>query len=129
MFSYTRESRAFDGTPILPHTASAMASHDHDGDLPRSVDDLTEEVRVLRDSVDELREVVDYLVRQIPPDFWEVLRDRRITSMSRDPVSPDFRTNTVPEEDIAAARNQAAADNRSKRRRRDTSQPLFPEND
>jgi hypothetical protein len=93
------------------------------------VDDLTEEVRVLRDSVDELREVVDYLVRQIPPDFWEVLRDRRITSMSRDPVSPDFRTNTVPEEDIAAARNQAAADNRSKRRRRDTSQPLFPEND
>ena len=82
-----------------------MTSIDSDGELARSVDELKDEVRVLRDTVDELREVIEHLTLQIPHDFWQVLRDRRIDSMSRDPASPDFRTNTVPAEDVAAARD------------------------
>jgi hypothetical protein len=100
---------------------------DENGELASSVDALTEEVRVLRDSVDELRDVVDYLVRQIPHDFWEVLRDRRISSMSRDPTGPGFRTNTVPEEAIATARVEAADRTRQPRRNRHASRSLFPE--
>jgi hypothetical protein len=104
-----------------------VAPTDREGDLPRAVEELSEEVRVLRDSVDELREVVDHLIRQIPADFWEVLRDRKITSMSRDPASRDFRTNTVPEEGIAAARAEATASPGRMRRNSSAAQRLFPE--
>jgi hypothetical protein len=77
--------------------------------------------------VDELREVVDYLVRQKPHDFWEVLRDRRIASMSRDPTGPGFQTNTLPEEAIVAARMQATERALKSVGTRSTSRPLFPE--
>ena len=43
--------------------------------LARSVDKLTREVQVLRKSVDELGAAIHPLVRQIPCDVWEVLRD------------------------------------------------------
>jgi hypothetical protein len=85
-----------------------MAGSEIHGELTRSVDELTEEVRVLRDAVDELREVPDHLCRQIPHDLWQVLRDRRLQSMSRDPSSPDFKTNNVPDEEIALARSETA---------------------
>lgn len=71
-------------------------------ELQHTVRELTEEARVVREAVDELREVIDYLVRQIPPDFWELMRARRITSMPVDPTDPDFgeKLNAVSSEDI-----------------------------
>ncbi len=77
--------------------------------LEQSVDELREEVRAQRDAVDELREVVEHLVRNIPPDFWQVLRDRiHITSMARDPTATDFgeRINGVPPEVIEQERSK-----------------------
>lgn len=75
------------------------------------MDELHEEVRVLREAVDELREVVEHLVRNIPPDFWQILRNRiRITSMARDPTATDFgeRINSVPPEVFEEERSELA---------------------
>ncbi len=55
---------------------------------------LTEELKVLRVVVDELREEVQWRNqnRDVDPD---VLVGRRIHSCSRDPTSRDFAVNTV----------------------------------
>jgi hypothetical protein len=47
--------------------------------------------------------------------------------MSRDPASRDFRTNTVPEDDIAAATAETAGSPNRIRRSTSAAQRLFPE--
>ena len=67
-------------------------------DLAEAVSGLRDEVRVLREAIDDLRTELQHALRNWGNDRWEpVARDRRITSMPRDPGAADFakRLNTV----------------------------------
>jgi len=71
-----------------------------DGQLTNVIDELRDEIRVLRTVVDELREELQYLVlnpeARLPGD--EQWRPVRISSMPADPTASDFgeRLNSVP---------------------------------
>lgn len=72
-------------------------------ELTQSLDEHREDLRVVRDVIDELRELVDYLTRQFPdPTTWIEHLQRRITSMPVDPTADDYaeRVNRVTPHDL-----------------------------
>jgi len=74
--------------------------------MTAEVSRLADEVRVLRDAINDLREELQYAVRNnkpLPPPL-------HITSMPLDPTTPDFhqRVNAVPTEQIKAMRRSLA---------------------
>ena len=69
---------------------------------------LRDEVRLLRQVIDELREELSWAnnnALELPTQ----LRPVRITSMSLDPTARDFQVNTVDEETIARLREEHAS--------------------
>lgn len=80
-------------------------------ELLLAIQSLTEEVQVLRQVVDELREEVQW-VNHNPLDEQTSVRSRRIWSCSLDPTSPDFAVNSVDQETVEDLRQQAVAANR-----------------
>jgi cell division septum initiation protein DivIVA len=74
---------------VAPIAAYPVAMRE---EIVASIEALTEEVEVLRDAIDELREELQWAVRNERP--------LRITSMSADPCAKDFRINAVPKETI-----------------------------
>ena len=78
------------------------AAADNRQQLLDALGTLAEEVRVLREAVDELREEVRYGVRNLLDPDTSAGQPRRITSMPADPVAPDFadRVNRFRPEDL-----------------------------
>ena len=75
--------------------------------LVASIDALRDEVNVLRTAVDELREELQWLVRNPGENrVAEMIERLRVTSLPLDPAADDFgqRVNAVPEETIAELR-------------------------
>jgi len=81
-----------------------------DSQLIESVDRLRQEVELLRLVVDELREELQYIVRN-PGEYRvpETIERLRVTSLPLDPAADDFdqRVNAVPEETITNFRTAA----------------------
>jgi hypothetical protein len=84
-----------------------VANDAHDT-LADEVRQLREEVRVVWEAVDELRESMEHALRNPPepppPPF-------RLTSMAADPTAEDFaeRLNAIPLEQIEALRREVTA--------------------
>lgn len=81
-----------------------------DNELIGSIDALRDEVCVLRQAVDELREELQYLVRN--PDGFprqETLPPLRIASLAKDPTAADFgeRINAASAEKLDELREGA----------------------
>ena len=75
---------------------------------------LRDEVRLLRQVIDELREELSWAnnnALELPPQ----LRPVRITSMSLDPTARDFEFNTVDEETIGQLRDEHTPTHSSQR--------------
>jgi hypothetical protein len=68
---------------------------------------LTEEVKVLRQVVDELRSEVQWS-NQNPVNKAGFLNGRRIHSCSLDPTSPDFTVNSVDDATVEKLRAELA---------------------
>ena len=85
------------------HRETANAE-DNGQELLDALGKLVDEVHVLREAVDELREEVQYGVRNLLDPEGTMDRPRRITSMPSDPAAPDFaaRVNTYHPEDLPA---------------------------
>jgi ABC-type transporter Mla subunit MlaD len=90
-------------------TAEANTTTDEARDaLADEVRQLREEVRVVWEAVDELREALEHALRNPPepppPSF-------RLTSMAADPTADDFaeRLNAIPQQVIEAFRAEAVA--------------------
>lgn len=64
-----------------------------------AIEALTEEVRTLREALDEFREDYQWAVRNHD-------RPIHITSMSADPCADDFKVNAVPRDKIEELRRQ-----------------------
>jgi hypothetical protein len=75
---------------------------------------LRDEVRLLRQVLDELREELSWANNNAIDPLSQV-RPVRITSMSLDPTSPDFQVNTVDEATIARLRDEHASTQSSQR--------------
>ena len=78
--------------------------------LAESVDQLTAEMRVIRDVLDDLRIELQYLVRNPAENRGsETIERLRVTSLPLDPAAEDFdqRVNAVPEKTIAELRTAA----------------------
>ena len=75
---------------------------------------LRDEVRLLRQVLDELREELSWANNNAIDPLPQV-RPVRITSMSLDPTAPDFQVNTVDEETIAKLRDEHASNESSQR--------------
>ena len=76
-------------------------------ELTESIDRLRQEVEVLRIVVDELREELQYLVRNPGENHVAKSIERlRVTSLPLDPAADDFeeRVNAVPEKTVAELR-------------------------
>ena len=74
---------------------------------------LGDEIRLLRQVLDEIREELSWANNnaQDLPDFTGATSAyRRITSMSADPTAADFRVNAVDEETISQLRQEVAAE-------------------
>ena len=101
---------------------------DANSQLIESIDRLRQEVEVLRIVVDELREELQYLVRN-PGEYRvaETIERLRITSLPLDPAAEDFerRVNTVPQETIAELRAAAETTQEKKRGRATSQRGLF----
>ena len=86
-------------------------------ELIESIDALRDEVEVLRNAVDELREELQYLVRN-PGESRasEPVEPLRVTSLPLDPAADGFgqQVNTVPEETVAELRTAAVTDQEKK---------------
>lgn len=82
-----------------------------DSAIAAAIDRLTEEVRVLRQTVDELREEVQWGVRNALDPPQERLPARRITSLPLDPCAEDFaeRVNALTPEDLPPEVRQATS--------------------
>ena len=82
--------------------ARKAAAPEQNDDLVDAVRDLTAEVRVLRDAIDELREEVQYAANNLFDPREPPLPHRRITSMPKDPLADDFgeRINAYTPEDL-----------------------------
>ena len=74
-------------------------------ELADAVQMLTEELKVLRMVVDELREEVQW-ANQNHHDESPILAGRRIRSCSLDPCSTDFAVNTVDEATVEQLRSE-----------------------
>ncbi len=74
-----------------------------ESELVTAVQVLTDEIRVLRDAVDELREEVNWANHNHGGDSY-LLTGRRIQSCSLDPTSSDFVVNTVDEATVGKLR-------------------------
>ena len=70
-------------------------------DLADAVERLTDELRVVRDVLDELREQVQWASRNPEPRV-------RITSLSLDPCAKDFKVNAIPPEKIEELRRDVS---------------------
>jgi len=92
-------------SPNTIHIGESQAEH-----LIGSILQLRDEVHVLREAIDELREELQYLVRN--PDHSaarEQLPRLRVTSLASDPTAEDFgeRINVVPKEKLDELRENA----------------------
>ena len=84
---------------------------------------IRDEVRVLREVLDEVREELSWSNRNaedLPAGTGAVPVFRRITSMSADPTARDFRINHVPEETIERLRQEVIEEASSQPRRQST---------
>jgi len=77
-------------------------------ELISAVHELRDELRVVRQVIDELREVVDYLSRNPVDDRWRMTGNLPVSSMPADPCADDFgdRLNAVPSEQREAMRQE-----------------------
>lgn len=99
-----------------------------DSQLIESIDSLRQQVEVLRDVVDELREELQYLVRN--PNEYRVaapIEQLRVTSLPLDPAADDFdeRVNTVPAETVAELRTAVESTQEKKQRATTNQRGLF----
>jgi len=81
-----------------------------DAKLIESIDRLRQEVEVLRNAVDDLREELRYLVRNPGEScVTETIKRLHVTSLPLDPSDDDFglRINAVPAETVAELRTSA----------------------
>ena len=71
-------------------------------DLSTAVAALTDEVRVLRQAIDDLREEIQYATNNLLDRSAPPLPHRRIVSMPLDPTADDFakRLNAVTPDDL-----------------------------
>lgn len=94
----TRKPPEADDTPI--------------GQLTSAVRQLTDEVRVLRDVLDEIREEYQHAVLNDRPAFRPVEPVRSITSVPVDPAAPDFaeRVNRLTAADLPSQPREAQHD-------------------
>ena len=89
----------------------AKTKSNSETELVVAIQSLTEEVRVLRQVVDELREEVQWANRN-PPEERAHLDGRRIRSCSLDPTSRDFTVNSVDKETVDRIRADVVTSNR-----------------
>ena len=79
-------------------------------DLHDAVDSLRDEVRLLRQVLDEVREELSWAnnnAQDIPAGNGAASTIRLITSMSADPTARDFHVNSVSDEMVAQLRQEA----------------------
>lgn len=74
-------------------------------ELARVVEVLTDEIRVLREAVDELREEVQWANHNHPHES-PASAGRHIQSCSLDPTSSNFEVNTVDEATVEKLRSE-----------------------
>ena len=79
-----------------------------ESELVAAVQMLTDQVRVLRDAVDELREEVQWMNHNQHGES-RLLADRRIQSCFLNSTSRDFAVNTVDQETIEKLRADLAS--------------------
>jgi hypothetical protein len=86
------------------HRGSSGPNEETEGATVEAIDRLTDELRVMRETLDEIREDLEHALRNgklgcryLPPGF-------RLTSMSADPTAPDFaeRVNALCPADLPA---------------------------
>ena len=79
-------------------------------DLQHAVDSLRDEVRLLRQVLDEMREELSWAnnnAQDLPAGNGAVSTMQRITSMSANPTARDFQVNSVSDETVARLREDA----------------------
>jgi hypothetical protein len=84
---------------------------------------LRDEVRVLREVLDEIREELSWSNRNaqdLPEGTGAVSAFRRTTSMSADPTARDFRINDVPEATVDRLRQELIEEASPQPRRQST---------
>ena len=99
-----------------------------DSELIECIDSLREQVKVLRNAVDDLREELQYLVRNPGENrVAETIERLRVTSLPLDPTADDFgqRVNAVPEETVAELRTAAQTAQEKKQRPATSQRGLF----
>ena len=74
-----------------------------DDELTEEIRGLRDEVRVLQESIDEFREALEHAVRNLPD---RLPPPTRIWSLPSDPTASDFgeRINAIPQEQMEALR-------------------------
>ena len=96
--------------------------------LIESIDRLRQEVEVLRIVVDELREELQYVVRNPGESrVTETIERLRVTSLPLDPAAEDFeqQVNAVPEETVAELRTAGETAQENKQRPATSQRGLF----
>lgn len=99
-----------------------------DQSLIECTDRLREEVQVLHNAVDELREELQYMVRNPGENHGaEKIERLRISSLPLDPAADDFddRVNSVPEVSVAELRTAAETTLENKQRPATSQRGLF----
>ena len=79
-------------------------------DLEHAVDSLRDEVRLLRQVLDEMRDELSWAnnnVHDLSAENGATSALRRITSLSVDPTARDFQVNSVSDEIVSQLREEA----------------------
>ena len=97
---------------MAKRTAIPEITGQHVEALTIEVENLKDEVRVLRDVMDEIREDLEWLVRNLR--IVDAPRPLQLTSMPLDPTADDFhlRINEISDDDRRQLREQLAASER-----------------
>jgi hypothetical protein len=84
----------------------APAPEEHDGleesvhDLACEVSTLSQQVETLRVAIDDLREELQFAIRNLPREPWVPVQP--VVSMPRDPLADPFTINRTRREDVPA---------------------------
>lgn len=86
-------------TTSAPRSASEPASlEDAVVDLGAEVSTLSQHVEVLRIAIDDLRQELEFAIRNMPREPW--VPTQPVISMPRDPLSDSFPVNPTRREDV-----------------------------
>jgi DNA-binding winged helix-turn-helix (wHTH) protein len=75
------------------------------GGLADQVGTLTQHVEVLRIAIDDLRQELEFAIRNLPREPW--VPTQPLISMSRDPAAGDFVVNRTRREEVSINKPEA----------------------